>query len=419
VARVLEVLERQRPAAGQDDLRGFEWHHLLRRCQSALQSELRGHQGPMRAVAASAEGSVWATASGDGAICLWNPATHELRQTFRLEGEGANGLAISPDGRWLAVATSRGGVRVWDLADNRPIAHLLSEGGYEFGVAFSPDSQTLISTSGIVWDVKTGTRRLRYPGDLPNSIAIAPNGFTVAGGGGDRRVLLWDLRSPEAEPAELGRHRTYIHCVALSSDGQTLLTGSEDGIVKLWDVPNRRLTRSLRRHTGAVVGAAFSPNDQHVVTVSWDGSVKLWNPANDEVVLQQGHPGQVNGVAFTPDGQRLLSAGEDGAVRVWDLTAIHEPLVVGDHKGAVRALAFAPDGQTIISAGSDSTVRRWELSGKNNHVLLDNSQALEPAWFTEQPQLVGGGKSHALMSAVMMRENTVLAVGCERWERRD
>src|SRR6185503_19219249 len=110
--------------------------------------------------------------------------------------------------------------------------------------------------------------RLSSVGQIPNCIAVAPDGFTVVGGGNDRQVLLWDLRDPAGPPTELGRHRTYILCAAISPDGNTLLTGSEDGIVKLWNLPEREPMRSLRRHTGAVAGAAFSPDGAVVATGS-------------------------------------------------------------------------------------------------------------------------------------------------------
>ena len=77
--------------------------------------------------------------------------------------------------------------------------------------------------------------------------------------------------------------------------------------------------------------------------------------------------------------------------------------------GGWRSLQFAPDGQMIISGGSDSTVRLSDLAGQSDRTLLDDSQAQDPAWFAAQPELIGGGKSNLLMSAVMARDKSVLA----------
>ncbi|MBW8883587.1 MAG: hypothetical protein JF612_02170, partial [Planctomycetia bacterium] len=237
---------------------------------------------------------------------------------------------------------------------------------------------------------------------------IASDGFTVVAGGNDAQLLLWDLRSPMAAPVELGRHRTYIHCVAFSPDGRALLTGSEDGVVKLWDMPSRRLKRSLRRHTSAVASAAFSPDGQQVATVSWDGSVKLWDPATDDIVLQQGISGQVFAVAYTPDGKSLLSGGDDGLIRVWNLAASPEPLVLKGQKGLLRAVAFSLDGQKLVSAGGES-IRLWDVTGKQEPMLFDNSHCDQPSWFAARPQLVAGGKPNRVMGAAITRENMVLA----------
>ena len=103
VARVLELLDREQPAAEQQDLRGFEWHHLRRLCEHASKGVLRGHAHPVLAVAMAADNSVWASADERGAIRVWNPATQALRLTLEA-GAKVHGLAISRDGQKLAAA---------------------------------------------------------------------------------------------------------------------------------------------------------------------------------------------------------------------------------------------------------------------------------------------------------------------------
>jgi WD40 repeat protein len=340
---------------------------------------------------------------------LWDPVNYEVRHRFLVEGGTANGLAISSDGRWLAAACMSRGIRVWDLSTNTLATQLTSDVGIETAVAFSPDGKTLVSASGIVWDVASGQRRtgLTVPW-TPNCIAIAPDNVTVAMAGNDLQVLLWNLNSPQAPPTQLGRHRTYVHCLAFSPDGKALLSGSEDGVVTLWNLSNPELKRSFRRHTGAVAGAAFSPTSHLVATVSWDGSVKLWDPVTEKISRQQGHPGQVLAVAFAPDGNSLLSGGQDGQVRVWDLATRPDPLILQGHKGLIRAVAFSHDGQSLLSAGADKTFRLWDLAGEGPPLVLYNAQREQAAWVTAKPHLLGGGHSNPAMGGFITTDNKVL-----------
>ena len=422
VARVLALLEQHRPQPGIEDLRCFEWFHLWQLCQHAQRGVLRGDGRPVRAVAAAADGSLWASGGDGGIIHLWDPATQQSRGTIPFERAKVLALTISRDGRRLAAARADGPVRVWNLASRQPVAELKNLHPVTTEVLFSPDGGTLYTggskTPIGIWQATMGQQRGALTGaGQPNCIVLSADGTKLALAGNDRRVVVADLASPVPQLVEVGRHRTYVLSLAFSPDGTTLLSGSEDGYVQLWDVAERRpkLEQPLRRHTGAVNAAAWSPDGSQVATVSGDGSVKVWSQETLEVTLQQGHPTPVFSVSFTPDGNSLLTGGEDGLVRVWNLKARPEPLVLSGHERLIRALAISPDGKSLISATAEGAARLWDLAQHADNspaqpadkklerqplVLRPADPPTAPPWLAARPGLAGGGDLHWVMGAV-------------------
>jgi eukaryotic-like serine/threonine-protein kinase len=123
-------------------------------------------------------------------------------------------------------------------------------------------------------------------------------------------------------------------------------------------------------HTAPVSSVAFSDGET-LVSASADGIVRLWDvtaPASPHPLGQPltGHTDMVWSVALSTDGKTPASASDDGTVRLWDVTdsAIPRPLgqPLTDHIDGVSSVALSTDGKTLASASRDGTVRRWDLS---------------------------------------------------------
>jgi WD40 repeat protein len=120
--------------------------------------------------------------------------------------------------------------------------------------------------------------------------------------------------------------------VAFAPDGQTLATGGADGAVRLWDLADRARPRPLgplQGHTDAVSSVAFAPDGTMLATGGADNTVRLWDLADRARPRPlgpplQGRTGSVLSVAFAPDGQMLATGGDDRTVRLWDLAALVE-----------------------------------------------------------------------------------------------
>jgi WD40 repeat protein/serine/threonine protein kinase len=189
------------------------------------------------------------------------------------------------------------------------------------------------------------------------------------------------------------RHDAAVMCAALSPDGELLASGSQDGVLKLWDARTGRELRRIQAQKEGFRSMAFSPDGRHLATGDYfspEPSVKVWEVGalrRDEKVVHlqtlNGHTGElIASIAFSPDGERLASGGgkgrESGELLIWDLTTGQRLFALDGHKGLVRGVAFGPDGMCLASASADATVKVWDLRSRQESLSFPGHGA--PVW---------------------------------------
>jgi WD40 repeat protein len=161
-------------------------------------------------------------------------------------------------------------------------------------------------------------------------------------------------------------HSRQVSSVAFSPDGKTVLTGSYDGDVRLWDAQSGQLIRFFNAYTKVVYDVAFSLDGKNILTASGDSMARLWNalaPANEAAKIRTliGHTDRVTTVAFSPDGSLLLTGSFDRTVRLWDATTGVVKHVFKPDTDAVLNVSFAPDGKSILLAGWGNSVQQYDI----------------------------------------------------------
>ncbi|MEZ2319869.1 MAG: AAA-like domain-containing protein [Microcoleus sp.] len=196
------------------------------------------------------------------------------------------------------------------------------------------------------------------------SVAISSDGKTLASASDDHTIKLWNLQSQKPIATFTG-HSNFVRSVAFSPDGKTLASASDDHTIKLWNLETQKLIATLTGHSNSVRSVAFSPGGKTLASASDDHTIKLWNLESQKpIATLTGHSNPVISVVFSPDGKTLASASVDNTIKLWHLQTQKLIATLTGHSNSVRSVAFSPDGKTLASASVDNTIKLWHLQSQ-------------------------------------------------------
>lgn len=301
-------------------------------------AQLRGHGGPVRAVTVSRDGKIALSGSFDTSAIRWSLEGNVALQVLRFHESAVNAVAMFADSRMI-TAGEDGQIGIWRPGASQP--------------------QTIFKghTAPIV------------------SVAIAPDGASIASASWDRTVRIWPLAG--GPPRILEGHTQNVNSVAFMPDNHALVSAGYDATVRIWPLDGgNNITTMLPTPLNAV---AVVSNDEivaggangQVFFVARDGEVRAEIQAMDAPIIS---------LAVSPNHALIAAAGVRGSVAIIDSTTRKLLRTLVGPGLPVWSVAFFPDSATLLTGGTDRIIRRWSartgdsidtvpVGGKDNNPL--------------------------------------------------
>ena len=160
-------------------------------------------------------------------------------------------------------------------------------------------------------------------------------------------------------------HDQKITTLSFSADSKMLATASEDGIVKVWSIPDGNPIKTFQEHKVSVTSVSFSPDQKLLATASKDGIAKIWSISEGKEIktLKVSKDG-VTFITFSPNGELLATASKDKKVKIWRRDGKFIKTLPEKFSGQDVLVSFSPDNETVATGGRYDTVKLWNLKAK-------------------------------------------------------
>jgi WD40 repeat protein len=275
---------------------GYHEITFWKTADGVLERRLTGLAERIYAIATSPDGKWLATASGDpgvyGVAKLWlaepNGGGKPVRDLVETQ-DVVFAVAFSPDSKKVATAGADRTIRIFEVESGKLLAQIEDHADWIFDIAFSPDGKRLASASrdktSKVFDVDKKESLVTFPAHVQPiyTVSFVPDGKGVATGGEDNRIRIWNPDNDGKSIREIGGFGGTVFKLQYSPDGKNLLAVGGDKMVQIFDAKGASL-RKLQGHNDWIYALAISPDSKTVASGSWDGEVKLWNMADGKLL---------------------------------------------------------------------------------------------------------------------------------------
>lgn len=192
------------------------------------------------------------------------------------------------------------------------------------------------------------------------SIAVSIDGEKIVSASSDHTIRVWDMRNGNVLNVLEG-HTWTVESIAISRNGEKIVSASGDNTVRIWDAKTGELLSTLEGHSEIVCCVAISPDGTKIASGSFDDTVRIWEMKTGKLIRTlRAHTSTVHSITFSFDGKKLLTSSYDHTIKIWDIKTFKNLLVLEGHNDWVECATISQDGKRIVSCGGDKTVRVWD-----------------------------------------------------------
>ncbi|RPJ27124.1 MAG: hypothetical protein EHM33_09120 [Chloroflexi bacterium] len=319
-----------------------------------------------------------ATSAG---IYYFDPADLGPRYFFDAKG-WITAFTVSADGEWVAAGDTTGSIAIWNISDGKEIARLQADSKPIKSLDFSPDKSMLVSNAvgktARLWDLGQKLQLFALEGHGLNisRVLFSPEGDTVITAGEDFKILVWDVRSGKV--IRKYNAAIKINDMSLSSDGNFLAVALNNATIEIWDLGSQSLINTIRdpEIVAPYSFVEFLPSNQLILTGSADGIARVWNIQASDMLWQTSYqdalvkPSPVKSMAVSNNGTRFITLFEDEHIELWNLSDQTLEISKSLDYEPIKQVSISPDDHTVAYQRGDSFVEIWSFPDANQRTQI-------------------------------------------------